>query len=124
VFGDEREFSRSLYLQWDEAAAMHDAGMTLGGHSHAHQALATLSGSHQHTDVARCAELLASRLPQPVLPSFCYPYGHDDSYTDETIVSLRQAGFTCAFTTQPGTNRPGGAAGRTCSGFGGSIPPT
>jgi len=107
VFGDEEKFSRALYLQWDEAQAMQDAGMSIGGHSHSHQALATLPMPQQHTDLARCAELLAARLRRPASPSFCYPYGKDTAYTDETIASLKELRFSCAFTTERGVNAPG-----------------
>ena len=41
----EASFAPSWYVSWDEARAMQDAGMVLGGHSHQHQPLATLSAA-------------------------------------------------------------------------------
>lgn len=106
-FGDPAAFSRELYVQWDEARQMQSAGMILGGHTHAHQALATLSDEEQNRDLARCMKLLQANLaPQAAWP-FCYPYGKPNSFNDTTKTTLRQLGFACSFSTIVGDNEPG-----------------
>lgn len=106
--GDERAFARELYLSWDEARALQDAGMVIGGHSHRHVALATLDEPAQRHDLTTCAHLLHARLkPQPLWP-FSYPYGKPgDSFGDETVRLVAELGFCCAFTTAVGDNAPG-----------------
>jgi len=105
--GGERPFARSLYLSWEEAIEMQNAGMVIGGHSHEHRPLATLGHEDLNRDLTTCRALLAENLrPQPVWP-FCYPYGKNDSFRDATIQKLQDVGFDCAFTTESDVNVPG-----------------
>lgn len=101
---DESSFSQSLYLNWEEARQMQGAGMLLGGHSHRHEPLAKLSAEEMAQDLTMCSRLLSEHLkPQQLLP-FSYPYGKRDSFTDTTARKLKQLGFTCSFSTEPGVN--------------------
>jgi peptidoglycan/xylan/chitin deacetylase (PgdA/CDA1 family) len=106
--GDESAFAKELYVSWEEAQAMQDAGMILGGHSHRHIALATLSADEQIEDLQSCSRLLLARLhPQTEWP-FCYPYGNPvDSFDHVTVDTLQKLNFSCAYTTAVGTNQPG-----------------
>ena len=86
---------------------MQDAGMVLGGHSHQHQPLATLSAADLAWDVRTCQQLVYANLhPQADWP-FSYPYGKIDTFNAETITHLRTLGATCAFCTEVGSNAPG-----------------
>jgi peptidoglycan/xylan/chitin deacetylase (PgdA/CDA1 family) len=106
-FGDEAAFARELYLNWNEAQQMQVAGMVLGGHSHNHTALATLSDDRQCADLSECTAILRRRLkPQPIW-AFSYPYGKKDSYNTQTIRLLRDLGYSCAFVTEVGQNEVG-----------------
>ena len=103
----EASFASSWYVSWDEARAMQDAGMVLGGHSHQHQPLATLSAADLAWDVRTCQQLVQANLhPQADWP-FSYPYGKTDTFNAETITCLRALGVTCAFCTEVGSNAPG-----------------
>jgi len=107
VMGPESDFSRELYVSWEDACAMQQAGMALGGHTHRHRPLATLSGSEQKEDLSRCRWLLDTRLgPQASWP-FSYPYGKRNSYNAAAVTQLRELRFDCAFSTEPGSNPPG-----------------
>ncbi|MGE0759805.1 MAG: polysaccharide deacetylase family protein [Pirellulaceae bacterium] len=106
--GDEAAFARELYVSWDEARAMQDAGMVIGGHSHQHVALATLSLQDQREDLLMSTRLLHRHLAaQPSWP-FCYPYGNPvDAFTADTVALLQELRYCCAFTTCPGVNNAG-----------------
>jgi len=107
--GDEREFARSLYLNWEEARQMQSAGMLMGGHSHGHQPLAVLPEDELTSDLTACRRLLWSNLkPQTIWP-FSYPYGKRNSFNQAVARQLDGLGFTCAFSTEPGMNAPGTA---------------
>lgn len=103
-FGNERDFAASLYLDRQDVRALQDAGMIVGGHSHAHEPLARLDPPSAQRDLARCTEILfGSAAPQDVWP-FSYPYGKDDTFTHEISSAVRALGYACAFTTEPGAN--------------------
>jgi peptidoglycan/xylan/chitin deacetylase (PgdA/CDA1 family) len=105
--GDEAAFADELYMSWDEARRIQDAGMIIGGHSHRHVALGLMSDDEQAGDLHACRRLLQQRLkPQPLWP-FSYPYGKRDSFNQFTVEHLKRLGFACSFATEVGA----GAAG-------------
>lgn len=98
-FGSEAAMARELYLDWDDARAMQASGMVIGGHTHTHLALAGQEPQVQQRELATCLRLLRARLDdQPQWP-FAYPYG---SYSGVTANLVREVGFNCAFTVDPG----------------------
>ena len=105
--GDEAAFARELYLSWDEARQMQKAGMVLGGHTHEHIALATLTDEQQSVALATCSRILHQRVNPQTLWPFTYPYGQPHSFNATTIRLLRELGFDCAYTTVPGPNGVG-----------------
>jgi len=103
----EASFAPGWYISWDEARAMQDAGMVLGGHSHRHQALATLSAAALARDVRTCQQLMRANLRSQACWPFSYPYGKTNSFNPQTITHLRTCGVNCAFSTEVGSNAPG-----------------
>jgi hypothetical protein len=103
----EKQFARELYVSWEEAAAMQDAGMRIGGHTQWHRPLAVLSGAELASDLAACKRLLEERLRPQALWPFSYPYGKQSSFNTAAIAELKRLDFSCAFTTEAGPNRPG-----------------
>lgn len=105
--GPEKDFADELYFNWDEAREMQAAGMVIGGHTHMHRPLSSLSSAELKDDLETCTSILRRELkPQP-LWAFCYPYGKRDSYTAETISLLKDLGWDCGFTTESAANEPG-----------------
>jgi peptidoglycan/xylan/chitin deacetylase (PgdA/CDA1 family) len=103
----EREFAGELYVSWNEARQMQAAGMVIGGHTHRHRPLASLTDAELKQDLTVSSDLLRARLyPQPLWP-FCYPYGKSDSFQPAAIELLKRLRFDCAFTTEKGPNQPG-----------------
>jgi peptidoglycan/xylan/chitin deacetylase (PgdA/CDA1 family) len=105
--GDEARFARELYVSWDDARAMQDAGMIVGGHSHGHTALATLDAARRRQDLETCTALLRQKLKPQALWPFSYPYGKRRSYGDGTPQMVRDLGYCCAFATEVGENAVG-----------------
>ena len=105
--GDETCFARQLYMNWDEVRQLQSAGMLIAGHSHEHNALATLSAAELSKDLHTCRTILDRRVsPQPRWP-FSYPYGKTNSYNSLTISTLKECGFMCGFDTEYRPNSPG-----------------
>jgi peptidoglycan/xylan/chitin deacetylase (PgdA/CDA1 family) len=103
-FGDQAAFSRALYLQWKEAREMQASGMLLGGHTHSHQALATLSDEQQIEDLTQCYDQLQRNLTPQALWPFCYPYGKPNTFNAQSRKVLQELGFACSFSTIVGDN--------------------
>jgi peptidoglycan/xylan/chitin deacetylase (PgdA/CDA1 family) len=107
-FGDEKEFARQLYVSWEEAQVLQTNGMLIGGHSHRHLPLAKLNAKDQLVDLATCASVLRGRLSRQETWPFSYPYGKpDESFTPVTSQTVRDLGFSCAFSTESGSNYVG-----------------
>jgi peptidoglycan/xylan/chitin deacetylase (PgdA/CDA1 family) len=103
----EEEFSSSLYLTWTEARQMQKAGMSMGGHTHLHKPLSSLTPRELTLDLEMCHGAMARNLtPQPVLP-FCYPGGDKHSFHVRAVRKIQELGYHCAFCTEGGDNRRG-----------------
>ncbi|HEY6989018.1 MAG TPA: polysaccharide deacetylase family protein [Bryobacteraceae bacterium] len=107
--GSEHDFARELYVSWEEARAMQAAGMRIGGHTHRHRPLASLSAEDWQSDLEISTALLHRHLAPEQLWPFCYPYGKRASFPEEAPGWLKELGYACAFTTEKGPNRPGEA---------------
>lgn len=101
--GAEREFAPTLYFNWDEGRQMQAAGMVLGGHSHQHRPLASLSHVELESDLSTCRQLLTDHLHKQAIWPFSYPYGKRDSFNGTASSQVKQLGFTCAFSTEVGS---------------------
>jgi len=106
TFGCEAQFARELYVNWEELQAMQCSGMAIGGHTHAHRALATMPDAELADDLSLCRALLDARLqPQSIWP-FSYPFGKKSSFKPSSAVQLKDLRFDCAFSTETGSNVP------------------
>jgi peptidoglycan/xylan/chitin deacetylase (PgdA/CDA1 family) len=80
---------------------MRDSGLiTLGGHTHTHPILARCSEAVQQQEIARCQERFVAELGQPAR-LFAYPNGYPADFDQTTINTLKDAGFSAAFTMEP-----------------------
>jgi peptidoglycan/xylan/chitin deacetylase (PgdA/CDA1 family) len=106
VFVDEHALGSALFLTWDDARRLADAGMAIGSHSQSHPTLARLSEAEQFRELAGSKRLLEDRLGRPV-EALAYPYGWPGATTDATRRLAREAGYRLAFSAVLGVNQPG-----------------
>jgi peptidoglycan/xylan/chitin deacetylase (PgdA/CDA1 family) len=104
--GDEAAFARDLYMNWDEIRQLQRAGMLVAGHTHWHRPLSTLNGQELRDDLHTSRALMDANLEPQHLWPFSYPYGKRNSYSPAAIELLRELGFHCALSTEPGVNVP------------------
>ena len=105
--GDVQSFGQELYLNAEEAKQMQAEGMMIGGHSHRHQPLSSLSSTELESDLHACRQhLLEKLLPQDLWP-FSYPFGKSNSFDGGVTRQLKALGFSCSFSTEVGSNRFG-----------------
>jgi peptidoglycan/xylan/chitin deacetylase (PgdA/CDA1 family) len=84
------------YMNWEQLAALRDAGMEIGAHTVNHYDLRSLDWATAEYQIAQSKAELEQRLGVAVT-SFCYPTGLYDGRIEEQV---RAAGFTNATTTR------------------------
>lgn len=93
-------------LTWDEVRATMPL-TRYGGHTHSHPILSQLDPQAIDLEIRTCRDRLVSELG--VLPRyFAYPNGRAQDFSEVAVESLKECGFTHAFTTIPGLHRRGG----------------
>ena len=103
---DEAGLARGLFLTWEQARALLDAGMSIGSHAHSHRMLARLTEPEQRDELARSKEVLRERLGREAV-ALAYPYGWPGAFNAVTTRLARETGYALAFTSVEGANRPG-----------------
>ena len=103
--GDERAFADALYMTWDEARALQQAGVELGGHTVGHQILAKLDPPTQQREIEGGAAAMRRELGRDS-PSFAYPWGRRWDFDQHSVEAVRRAGYRSAVTMHAGVNLP------------------
>jgi peptidoglycan/xylan/chitin deacetylase (PgdA/CDA1 family) len=104
VGGDERKLCDELYMTWDDARALSQAGIELGGHTVNHEILSRLDRAGAEREVSGSRAAL-EREVEIESKSFAYPFGRRWDYSVEAQDAVQVSGFANAATTHAGTNR-------------------
>jgi peptidoglycan/xylan/chitin deacetylase (PgdA/CDA1 family) len=91
------------FLSWGEIKEMARGGVCFGSHGHNHCDLTSLSEDKSLQEILLSKELIRKNLSGRIR-YFSYPYGR---YDRKTLQLVKKVGFEAAFTTIPGTIRPG-----------------
>lgn len=89
------------YISWDEARILQERGITIGSHAMTHRSVARISREQAQQEIFLSRQVLKERLGQPV-SAFAYPFGTRADFNTSTASLIRNAGYTCAFTSQHG----------------------
>jgi peptidoglycan/xylan/chitin deacetylase (PgdA/CDA1 family) len=103
--GDERKLCDDLYMTWDDARALSEAGVEIGGHTVNHEILSRLDRAGAEREVSGSREALKRELAIDSA-SFAYPFGRRWDFNADVEEAVRASGFANAATTHAGTNRP------------------
>jgi peptidoglycan/xylan/chitin deacetylase (PgdA/CDA1 family) len=103
--GDEQALADELYLTWDQARQLRDAGWELGGHTINHPVLARLTEAQASEEIGTGGASLARELGADAT-SFAYPFGRPWDYDENSLNAVRSSKFKNAVTTTAGTNDP------------------
>ncbi len=101
-FDDFQSFIGGIYLSQKNIHEMAEGGMIFGNHTHSHKVLSRLSVEEQKNEIDKCQDFLSSLISQKNIP-FCYPYGHDFTYTEDTKRIITNRGINIAFVNVKGT---------------------
>lgn len=89
------------YISWDEAQILQERGITIGSHAMTHRSVARMPGDQAQQEIFHSRHVLKERLGRPV-SAFAYPFGTRADFNTSTASLTRDAGYTCAFTSQHG----------------------
>lgn len=107
VFGDEASFASELYINAAEMQEMHDAGMIIGGHSHSHNVLSSLSEEQITYEIDTNFDFLERILGKSDFWTFTYPFGKPNTYNRYVIRELKRRNVKIAFNTNVGDSKEG-----------------
>ncbi|MBL9115258.1 MAG: polysaccharide deacetylase family protein [Verrucomicrobiaceae bacterium] len=89
-------------MTWDMCREMKAGGLAdFGGHTHTHPVLARMDEANQRTELQNCAARLKTELGAGG-GLFAYPNGKQGDFGPGTLLELKAAGFTAAFTMNEG----------------------
>lgn len=100
--GDEAALCQELYLSWEDARALNESGVELGGHTIHHYVLSGLDAEGQLREIDGGRQALEEQLGP--MKSFAYPFGRMWDWNKDSQAAVRSAGFATATTTHAGTN--------------------
>lgn len=96
----------ALWMTWDMARDLRDAGMGIGGHTVDHPVLANVDDERLLRELDGCASRLRDELGVP-MTMFAYPVGRPESFDQRSVDHLRRRGVRIACTFDGGHARPG-----------------
>ena len=88
------------YLSWEEVKTLQQHGVEIGSHTCSHRKLSEIVPVEVERELSVSHETIAARLSQTRMP-LAFPYG---SYSEAVIAMTRKLPYTCALTTDAGTN--------------------
>ncbi len=77
-----------IYMHPSEVREMHNEGMIIGSHTITHPVLSNLSSDEQAEEISTSFDHLDDIVGGLSEKTFCYPYGHESTFTDQTIEIL------------------------------------
>jgi peptidoglycan/xylan/chitin deacetylase (PgdA/CDA1 family) len=121
LYGDERQrFVESIeqaltpgrtapeadrMLSWAQIREMNHAGIRIGSHTVTHPILSKVPNDQLKRELLDSRDELQERLGSEVT-TFAYPNGKAADFSDAVKAAVKECGYRCAVTTQPGPNRP------------------
>ena len=102
--GDRLPESLRRFMNWSEAREMAEGGMAIGSHTHSHPMLSRLGAAEQRQELIQSRAILREKLGIPA-DSIAYPYGVEESFSEQTQSIAQEAGYRTGFSFYGGTNR-------------------
>ena len=97
---DAKPILAPTVLKWEDVKKLHASQVEIGSHTISHRFLSTVAEQEVRDDLAGSKKKLENVLNSKVR-CFAYPGGR---YNDKIVEMVEAAGYTCAFTTNPGVN--------------------
>lgn len=89
------------YMSPSELYEMNESGMVLGGHTVTHPVLSKLGKDSQREEITECFDFLDEVIGGLRCRTFCFPYGKEYSFDENTIELLEEATCEWSFKVEP-----------------------
>jgi peptidoglycan/xylan/chitin deacetylase (PgdA/CDA1 family) len=96
------DLSSEAFLDWEGVRALKRRGVEIGAHAHRHWPMNDAQSAEELREQARRSKALIEAEVGPCR-YFAYPFGNKGDISRAAWLSVREAGFTAAFTTLSGT---------------------
>jgi peptidoglycan/xylan/chitin deacetylase (PgdA/CDA1 family) len=90
------------FLSWEEVRALCQHGVEFGSHTCSHRKLSQIATTDAEKELRISHQKIGMHLSQATMP-LAFPYG---AYSDAVVAMTRALPYTCALTTDAGTNGP------------------
>jgi len=94
------ELPARMFMDWDEATGLVDAGHEVGSHTCAHPILSREEPAEQARELTDSRQALETHFDR-VVDVLAYPNGRTQDYSPVTLDLVREAGYAYAVTTLP-----------------------
>jgi len=88
---------KNLFLNWNEIKEMNNNHVDFGVHTVNHPRLSALNYHDQGNEIVEAKAICEQMLGKPI-SIFCYPFGDNSSFNNQTIEILKKHGFSAACT--------------------------
>ncbi len=92
-----------LMLTWEQIREMSRNGIHFGAHTITHPVLSQISTEIMRLEIESSKAVIEEKTGRAV-KTFAYPFGRKEHYPRNAPAVLKDLGFTCAVTTEPGEN--------------------
>lgn len=98
--------AEKLWMNWNMVKAMHEGGMSIGGHTLNHVELSRYTESEQLQEILGSCQRITEMTGAPVR-TFSFPYGAPHSFNEDTRQALKRAGIDFGYSYYGGYQKPG-----------------
>jgi peptidoglycan/xylan/chitin deacetylase (PgdA/CDA1 family) len=95
--------ARHRMLSWKQVREMHRAGIAFGSHTVSHTVVTRIPREKLVEELQVSKRQLSEHLGAPVR-AFAYPNGHATDYNSDVKAAVKDCGYDCAVTAEPGFN--------------------
>jgi peptidoglycan/xylan/chitin deacetylase (PgdA/CDA1 family) len=88
-FFDKKELFKNVYLSKKEIIELQNNGNIIGSHTISHPVLSRLTYAEQYNELSESFNFL-DKIVKQNYKSFCYPYGYNSSYNQDTLNILKK----------------------------------
>ncbi|QUM77862.1 polysaccharide deacetylase family protein [Moritella sp. 24] len=101
LLGEQSDYCASFYMNTAQLKELSDNAMIIGSHSISHPVFSRLSKDLQRVEIEDSFNFLSELGVINDFKTFCYPYGGDHSFNQDTVDLLNESNVDFSFSVDP-----------------------